>query len=200
MGSSINVRLAGITGSIGSRRPHDLVGPYLKADKGVRSEGLGDGNVRSIAPLGDQDTADPRNVVACIECVPAAAEIRLEPAGEVARGIRWWHADITEIARAIPGRDVHAAAERNGQMRVVSANSSSLVEGIPRRHRRARVLVAKADVIVHEVADRLHPRPTRRGFPKQLPRGVGKPVSFAITAAEKIDDRVRWQILDCMLN
>jgi len=85
-------------------------------------------------------------------------------------------------------------------MRVVSANSFSLVEGIPRRHRRARMLVTKADVIVHEVADRLHPRPTRRGFPKQLPRSLGKPIGLAITAAEKIDDRVRWQILHRVLS
>jgi hypothetical protein len=69
----------------GRRKPgrlHELIGPYFKADQCVWPEGLGDRNVCGIAALGDQNAADPRNVVARIEGVPAAADIGLEPAGK----------------------------------------------------------------------------------------------------------------------
>jgi hypothetical protein len=64
-------------------RLHDFVGPNLKADQGVWPEGLANWNVCGIAAPGDQDAADPRNVVARIEGVPAAADIGFEPAGKI---------------------------------------------------------------------------------------------------------------------
>ena len=64
-------------------RLHELISPDFKADQGVRPEGLGDWNVCCIAAPGDQDAADPRNVVARIEGVPAAADIGFEPAGKI---------------------------------------------------------------------------------------------------------------------
>jgi hypothetical protein len=40
-----------------------FVGPDFEADQGIWPESLGNWNVRGIAALGDQDAADPRNVV-----------------------------------------------------------------------------------------------------------------------------------------
>src|SRR5258706_16113036 len=102
---------------------HDLIRPDFKADQGVWPEGLGDWNVCGIAALGDQDAADPRNVVARIEGVPVAADIGLEPAGKIPRGVGRRHADVAEIAGAIARWNVHAAAERDCQVRVVAADA-----------------------------------------------------------------------------
>src|SRR6202166_4995060 len=101
----------------------DLVGPNPEADQRVRSECLGNRNVRGVTALGDQDAADPRNVVARIESVPAAAEIGLEPGGKISRRPGQGHADLAEIAGAISRRNVHAAAERDGKVRIVAADT-----------------------------------------------------------------------------
>src|SRR5712672_4758792 len=95
---------------------HDLISPDFKAEEGVGPEGLGDWNVCGIAALGDQDAADPRNVVARIEGVPVAADIGFEPAGKIACGVGRRHPDVAEIAGAIARRNVHAAAERDGKV------------------------------------------------------------------------------------
>src|SRR6185437_844677 len=62
----------------------DLIGPDGEADQRVRPECLGDWNVGGVAASRDQDTTDPRNVVARIERVPAIADIGFEPAGKIA--------------------------------------------------------------------------------------------------------------------
>jgi hypothetical protein len=62
------------------------------------------------------------------------------------------------------------------------------------------VLISERDVTVDEIADRLDPRPARRRFLEQLPGDFRKPVGLAIAAAEQIDQGVRGQILDRMLN
>jgi hypothetical protein len=137
----------------------DLVRPYLEADQRIWSKRLGDGNIGSIGSLGDQDAANPRHVVARIECVPAATEISLEPAGEIADRPRRRCADIAEVAGAVTRRNVHAAAECDGQMGIVAAYAFAFVENFPRRHGGAGVLVAESDVTMDEIANGLHPRP-----------------------------------------
>src|ERR1700726_4637890 len=82
-------------------RLHHLVRPNFKADQRIWPESLGNWNVCGIAALGDQDAADPRNVVARIEGVPAAANIGLEPGGKIPRRVGRRHADVAEIASAI---------------------------------------------------------------------------------------------------
>ena len=58
---------------------HEFIGPHPEADELTRSENMNNRNIRRIAALGDQDTADARRVVACIEGVPATAKIGIEP-------------------------------------------------------------------------------------------------------------------------
>lgn len=130
-----------------------FVRPDFKADDRIWSESLRNWNVRGITALRDQDASDPRNIVACVKGVPVAAEIGLKPAGKVTCRVGRRHADITEIAGAISRGNVHAAAERDGKVRIVAADPFALIENIPRGHRRPRVLVAKRDVVVNEIAD-----------------------------------------------
>src|SRR6185436_13208232 len=140
------------------RAARDLVGPDAEALERARAESGGDRDV-GVAPACDQDAPGAGLVVAWIEGVPGAAQVRLEPAGEVHRRVRRGQADVAEVARAVAGGDVQAAAERDRKMRVVAADALAIVEHVPRRLGRARVFVAEGDVLVDEVADRLHARP-----------------------------------------
>src|SRR4026209_2894861 len=103
-------------------RARDLVGPVRETRERVGTEGVADRDIRRIASTRDQRAADPRDVVPWIERVPAASDIGFEPGGEIHRTIRRRHADIAEIAGAVAGRNVHAAAERDRQMREVAAH------------------------------------------------------------------------------
>src|SRR6185436_11695546 len=118
--------------------------------------------------------------VACIESVPPPAQIRLEPAGEIHRAIGRGHADVAEIAGAIARRNVHAAAEGDGEMRVVATHALAFMEGVPGRLGRARMLVAERDVAMDEVADRMDARPARWRLFEQLPGHVGQAAGLAV--------------------
>src|SRR5262249_17764630 len=113
--------------------------------------------------------ADARHVVAGVEGEPAAAEIDLEPGAEIHRiGLRW-HADVAEIAGAVARRDVHAAAERDREVRKVAADAAPLDHHLGRGLGGARVLIAETHVRMDEVADRLHARPTLRRLAETRP-------------------------------
>src|SRR6185437_16119438 len=57
-----------------------------------------------------------------------AAEIGLEPAGEVHRDRGRRDADVAKIARAIARRNVHATAECDRRVGIVAANAGGFVE------------------------------------------------------------------------
>src|ERR1700730_12690401 len=138
-----------------------LVRTDLETDQRVGAEGVGDRHVSCIAPLSDQHAAYSRHVVPRIECVPSPAKIGLEPAGEIHWAIGRWYADVPKVAGAIARRNVHAAAERDGEVRVVATHTLAFIEDLPGRHRWARMLVAEGDVVMDEIADRLDARPPR---------------------------------------
>ena len=99
----------------------------LRPRQGAGTEGMGQRHVGGIAAARDEDTPDPRGVVARIERVPPALEIGLEPAREIHGRIGRRQADVGDVAGAVARRDVQAAAERDRQMRVVAANAVALV-------------------------------------------------------------------------
>lgn len=125
----------------------------------VWAEGGRDRDVRGIPTASDEHAANSGRVVARVEGVPAAAEVDFKPGGEVHRRIRWWHTDVSEVARAIAGGNVHAATERHCQMREIPADTLALIEYFPGRFGRVRVLVSKLDVSMHEITDRLNASP-----------------------------------------
>src|SRR5947209_20507950 len=85
-------------------------------------------------------------------------------------------------------------------MGVIAADTLAFLISLPRRLAGAGVLISERDVTVHEIADRLDPRPARRRLLEQLPGDFRKPVGLAIAAAEQIDQGVRGQVFDRMLN
>src|SRR5271163_1907737 len=74
--------------------PGDLVRENFEAYQCIGTEGAGDGDVGGVATASDEHPPDPGNVIARVEGVPLATEIRLEPAGEVHRAIGWQRTDI----------------------------------------------------------------------------------------------------------
>ena len=114
-----------------------------------------------------------------------ASEIDFDPGCEIIGRIRRRKADVGNITGAIASRDVQAATKRNGQMSVVAAHPATLGVCFRRRSGRARMLVTEADVLMNEVADRLHPRPTRRRVAEQPPSLVGQAIGLAVTAPSK---------------
>src|SRR5258706_16115204 len=82
--------------AVGHSDPDD-VGPDLEAVELVRTEGARQCNVAGIPAPRDQNAPDARGVVARIEGVPAAAEVRLEPAGEVHRSVRRLGRVVAEV-------------------------------------------------------------------------------------------------------
>jgi hypothetical protein len=79
-------------------------------------------DVRGVTPTGYDDAADAGMVMPGIEREPAACEKHFEPGAEIhGRRIRL-DPDVTEIAGAIAGRDVHATAQRDGKMGEVATH------------------------------------------------------------------------------
>ena len=84
-------------------------------------------------------------------------------------------------------------------MSEVAAHAPPLDIGFERGAGRLGVLVAERDMLVHEVADRLHQRPAFADLAEFRPGDVRQPVGLAIAAAEQIDERVDGQRLERQL-
>src|SRR5215218_5545678 len=84
-------------------------------------------------------------------------------------------------------------------MGVVAADPALLGIGLGGRAGRARVLVAERDMVVNEVADRLHPHPAGRCGSEQPPSLVRQAIRFAIPAPEEKQQGVYGQRLNRML-
>ena len=177
---------AGTTSSLITEKLHQVHPP----------EARGQRHVGGVAAGAHQDAADARHVVARIERVPLAGQIDLEPAGEIHRRGIAGHADVAEIAGAIARRDVHAAAERQRQMRKIAADAGALLVDVMRRLHVMGVLVAEGDVVMDEIDDRLHPRPARRRVAEQRPGDIGELVGLAIAARHQIEQHLVGQLVD----
>src|ERR1700722_8537586 len=104
---------------------------------------------------------DPRHVMAGIEGEPAPSHEGLEPGAEIHGRRIGGHADVAQIAGAVPRRNIEAAAEGDRQMREVAADAAPLREGPGRGPGGIRIRVAEGDMPVHEVTDGLHSAPAR---------------------------------------
>ena len=90
------------------------------------------------------------------------AKVCLEPGGEIHRAVWGRYADVAQVASAVACRNVHAAAECDGEVRVITADAGPLIESLPGRLRGARMLVTKSDMLMDKVADRLDASPSNR--------------------------------------
>lgn len=86
-----------------------LIRPGLKVLKSVGTERRCDGYIRCVTPLGQQDSADARNIVTRVERMPMTAKISFEPCCEITGWMRLWRAHIAEISGAIARRDVQVS-------------------------------------------------------------------------------------------
>src|ERR1700691_4695989 len=84
-------------------------------------------------------------------------------------------------------------------MREIAADAPALVERFPRGSGVARMLIAKRDMVMHKIADCLHPAPARESLPEKIPRYVGELLGLAVAAAQEKNQRVLGQFLDGML-
>src|SRR6202035_1553038 len=110
----------------------------------------------------------------------------LEPRAEIHRRRIGRYANITEITGAISRRNIEAAAERDREMCEVATDASLLRKGPRGASGAISILIAERDVLVNEIADRLHPAPARGGAAEQRPGPVHHQVGFTITAAEEV--------------
>jgi hypothetical protein len=91
---------------------------------------------------------------------PAPFKKHLEPSAEIHWcGVRR-NSDIAEVAGAVSRRDVHAAAQRDREMREVAAYTDPFTISIECGTIIPCVGVSKFDVVVNEVADGLYPIPS----------------------------------------
>src|SRR5712692_5187633 len=146
-----------------------FIGPHPEALKRSGAESGADRNIGRIAATCNQHATDAWDIIARIEGVPTAAEVGFEPSGEVHGCVNRRHANIAEIAGAVTRGNIHAAAKSDGQVGVVPADAFSLVENLPGRLGRAGMLVAKEDMVMDEIADRLDTSPPRGRISEQLP-------------------------------
>ena len=93
----------------------------MQAQQLVLSEGKQERHIGGIATTGDQHPTAAGEVVAGIEDVPAIGQKGLEPGGEINGGFAYGNAGVTEVAGAIAGWDIEAAAEGDGEMGKVPA-------------------------------------------------------------------------------
>ena len=121
-----------------------------------------EGDVGGIPSLRNEDPPKPDSVISRIEGEPALAEINLHPSRKVHRRIRWRKTDIADIAGAIARGNVEAAAERDREVREVTADANALGIGLGCRAGGACVFIAENEVVMHEVADGLDPLPAER--------------------------------------
>lgn len=124
---------------------------------------------RCISSARNQNSTNPRNVVSCIERIPLIADKGLKPRCEIAGRVGRRGADITEVTGAISRRNVQCATERYGQVGVVATDPSAFLVCFGCGLRHARVLMAKGDTLMHEIADGLNASPARPLVAKQSP-------------------------------
>src|SRR6266446_1177109 len=142
---------------------HTQLGNFVRPDferrKLIIAEGRRKSSVGRIAAAGHEDATDPGRVVARVESVPLSAQERFEPRAEIHGVGHWRHSNIAKIAGAVTGRNIHASAKGDGQMHKVAADPDALPKTLYGGPSSAGLEVIKADMSMHEVADRLHSRP-----------------------------------------
>mgnify|MGYP004708666919 CR=1 FL=1 len=84
-------------------------------------------------------------------------------------------------------------------MRIIAANTYPLIVRFPGSPGITGILIAKCDMVMHEITDRLDPAPAGRSLAKEVPRHLGKVLGVAVTASQQEKQRFFRQFLDRML-
>src|SRR5271163_3237277 len=134
----------------------DFIGPNRKALQRIWTEGGGNGDIGRVASARDEHSTNPRHIVPRIERMPGSAEIDFDPRREIHHSVWWLGPHVSQVSGAVTRRNIHAAAESDGQMREVAADAHTLVKRLPSRSRRARSLIIESNMIMNKITDRLH--------------------------------------------
>lgn len=162
-----------------------LLGHHLKAGKIGDSKSSRHCDVRSVTTTAHDNAADAGVVMTSVYCVPPTVEKHFGPAAEI-HGIDIdRNPDVAEVAGAVARWNVHAPAERNGEMREVAAYTNAFVHGIGGAAGGACIRITESDFSMHEIANRLHPLRATGHLPELRPGEVGELVAIAIPALKK---------------
>ena len=143
-----------------------LLGDDLKARKLGDPKGGRYRDVHSVATPSHDNAPDAGMIVARVCGVPTAIEKDFGPGAEIhGIGIKR-NADVAQIASAIPRGNVHASAERYGEMREVAAYTHAFMHGIAGAAGGARIRITEPDRRVHEIANRVHALAAANIIPK----------------------------------
>jgi hypothetical protein len=134
-----------------------LLGHHLKAREIGDAKGGRHRDVRSVTTASHDNAADAGMVVTRVYRVPTAIEKDFGPGAEIHGIDIGRNADVARISGAIARGNVHAPAERDGEMGEVAADADALVHGIAGATGWARVWIAELDLRLNEIANRLHP-------------------------------------------
>src|SRR5258708_23424839 len=167
-------------------RFRDFIGPHAKYFQNMGTEPCADRDICRIAPACHENLADAALIVARIERVPGPPYVGFQPAREIHRRIRYRYADVGEIAGAVTRRNVETAQQCDGDMREIPTDALAFAIGLPRRLGRTSEMIAKRDMLIGKIANRLHARPPPFHVPEQAPGIVHQMLSFTVAAAKQI--------------
>src|ERR1700720_1224249 len=153
-------------------------------------------DISCVTAARDGDAPDARQVMARVEDEPAPIEKDFEPSVVIHWSRVRRHAYVAQKTIGVTRRNVHAGTESDREMSEIAANAHPLLIGFIGGAGGAGILIAERQMVADEIADCLNPVPAARSGPKQLPSDVTKLVGFAITAAERKNQRVVWQSFD----
>src|ERR1700676_253478 len=134
----------------------NFVCPNLETLQLIRPECGRDCDISCVAASRDQYSPDPGHVVPGIEDIPFATEIDFHPRGKIRDAVGRQGSRVAQVTRAIPRRNIHTAAECDCQVGEVTADSRTLVIGLPCSPGGASILVIERDSVMYIIADRLN--------------------------------------------
>src|SRR5206468_10843539 len=119
-------------------------------------------------------------------------EENFEPCAEIHRVRRGWNSDVAQVTSDITRRDIEASTKGNGKMHEISANALAIAVNFQRTFLWIGEVIAKGDVIMHPITDRLHARAACRKYFQNYPGRSGWSVHFGVaTRKQKTECFVR---------
>lgn len=162
----------------------DLICPDFETLQTILPECSRDRDVGGVPASRNEYSTNPWHIISGIKCVPGTTQKHFYPRCEVSHAIGRKSSHVAEVSSAVSCRDIHTAAERNGEMRVIAAHARTFVERLPRCSRWPRSLIIEGDMVVHEIADCLNSRPSWRGLAELRPCRVRQEIGLAVPAAQ----------------
>ena len=137
--------------------------------------------------------------MACVKTVPTVTEEGLEPGAEVHGGRVARNPNVSQITGTITGRDVHAAAQGDGKVGEVPADTDPFLVAFGRRAIASGVAISKLDSLVNIVANGLNALPPTPDAAEQLPSEIVQLFGVAITAGKQVDQGFTRKRVDVVL-